>query len=278
MSELGDIAVAVTGLLSGMQSGGADLFATVNVHQVAERKAAVEAISRQCQPAALVLYDGRSAPSRPETVPGAAVMTVLLAVENLRGGDTALTGDDNHAGAFEVCEQVNAALDGTVVATDHRLLLKDERQVAGDDRAVVFEQRYRVERLAGVSAPTFDGSVITGDDSIVTVEVGEIRTEAVEFGFPGIDGTYRHHTGTKGRMIHWRGQLVADDDAALNALEAELDQLATEAVPATMVDTWSRSYPECVLDTFEHIGVRRRHPVTGAAVQAFELVFEQLRV
>lgn len=278
MSELGDVATAILGLLSTMQSGGEDVFATVDVHQVGDRKTAVSAISRQLKPAAFVLYDGRSARALSAEMPGAASMTVLAAVENLRGQDTALTGDDSHLGALDVLERVVAGLDGAVVETDHRLILHDERQVAGDERAVVFEQRYRVERLAETSLPTFDGSAIAGDDSSVTVEVGGIRTESVEFGFPGIDGLYRHQTGTRGRKIRWLGRLVADDDSALNEIEAGLDDLVAEQVYATMVDSWGRNYAECTVDAFERQGARRRHPVTGAAVQAFELSFTQLCV
>ena len=278
MSELGDIAVAVTGLLSTMQSGGTDLFATVDVHQVADRKAAVAAISRQLKPAALVLYDGRSSRTHGEPVPSGPTIAVLLAVENLRGGGTALTGDGGQPGAFTVLEVVTTGLDGAVVQGDWHLAMHDERQVAGDERAVVFEQRYRVERLAEVSAPTFGGSAIAGSDSIVTVHVGSVRAESVEFGFPGIDGVYRHRAGTRGRTIRWQGQLVADDDAGLNEIEAELERLAVEQAPDTIGDAWGRSYAECVLEAFERQGPRRRHPVTGAAVQAFELLFTQLRV
>ena len=51
-----------------------------------------------------------------------------------------------------------------------------------------------------------------------------------------------------------------------------------EQAPDTIGDAWGRSYAECVLEAFERQGSRRRHPMTGAAVQAFELVFTQLRV
>ena len=278
MSELGDIAAAVTGVLAGLQSGGNDVFAVVDVHQVSDRKAAVAAISRRVKPAAFVVYDGRGARTHQETVPGAPVVTVLVAVENLRGGDRALTGDGDDPGAFEVLELAAAALDGALVQGDRRLLMHDERQIAADERAVVFEQRYRVERLAEVSAPTFGGSAIAGSDSVVTVHVGPVKSETVEFGFPGIDGLYRHQTGTRGRLIRWQGQLVAQDDPALNTIEAELERLTVERPEGTMVDAWGRSYSECVLDAFERQGGRRRHPVTGAAVQAFELRFTQLRV
>ena len=278
MSELGDIAVAVTGLLTTMQSGGADVFATVDVHQVVDRKAAVAAVSRRLKPAALVLYDGRSSRTRQEPVPAGPTIATLLAVENLRGGGAALTGDGSHTGAFTVLEAVTAGLDNAVVQGDWRLVMQDERQVAGDERSVVFEQRYRVERLAETSAPTFGGSVVAGSDSIVTVHVGSVQAESVEFGFPGIDGIYRHRAGTRGRTIRWQGQLVADDDDALNEIEAELERLAIGQAPDTIGDAWGRSYAECVLEAFERQGARRRHPVTGAAVQAFELVFTQLRV
>ncbi len=278
MSELGDVTAAVVGLLSALQREGHDLFATVGIYQAAERKAAVAALSRQRKPAAFVLYDGRGSRTHQDTVPAAATVTILLAVENLRGGAAALTGDASCAGVWEGLERVAAALDGATLAGDYRLLMHEERQAAGDERTVVFEQRYRVERLAELSIPTFGGAAITGSDSIVTVEIGGIAVESVKFGFPGIDGVYRHHAGTRGRTIRWQGQLVAEDDAALNEVEGELERLAVAQVPATMVDAWGRSYPECVLDVFERQGARRRHPVTGAAVQGFELTFTQLRV
>lgn len=278
MSELGDIAAAVSGLLASLQSGGNDVFAAVEIQQAGDRKAAAAAIARRLKPAALVVYDGRAARRRGDVVPGAAELAVLVAAENLRGGAAALTGDTSHPGGFHALEAVCSALDGVMVEGEYRLSLQDERQVAGDERAVVFEQRYRVERLAEVAAPTFGGSIITGGDSVVAVQVGSVTVESVEFGFAGIDGIYRHQIGTRGRPIRWEGQLVADDDAGLNALEAELERLAVEQGPATMVDSWGRSYPECVLEALERRGARRRHPVTGKPVQAFALVFTQLCV
>jgi hypothetical protein len=278
VSQLGEIAVAVVGRLAGLQAGGADVFATVALQQVAERKACVAALGRQRKPAACVTYDGRAARTAKDVVPGPATLCVLLAVENLRGNPHALTGADAATGVFACLEQVTAALDGAVLAADWRLALIDERQTAADERSVCFEQRYRAERLADLAAPTFDGSAIAGSASLVTVEVESVRTESVEFGFPGIDGVYRHQSGTRGRTIRWAGQLIAADDAALDGLEADIERRVVAPVPSTVVDAGGRTYAECVPETFVRDGPRRRHPVTGAAVQAFELTFTQLRV
>lgn len=277
MSVLGDIATSVRDLLAGLQSGGAAVLATVKVHQVSERKAAVAEIGRLRKPAAVVLYDGRARGDLEAGAGAAATISLLLAVENLRGADSALLGGAGQSGAFDVLGHVSTGLDGAVVQTQFRLATLDERQIAADERMVVFEQRYRVDRVAELLAPTFGAAAIAGSESVVSVLLGPIAVEAVAFGFPGIDGAYRHLTGVKGRTITWKGQLRAADDAALAVIEADLERRVALGVVATMVDSWGRSFTECALESFERQGPRRRHAITGKVVQEFELVFTQLR-
>ena len=276
MGDLADILNAVHDLIAGLQSGGEYVFAGSRVHQAADRKAAVAAITRELKPAAFILYDGRTRTDHDDGSGGAFAVSLLIAVENLRGDPAALTGDAQETGALAALALVSAALDGAVVEAEYRLLAIDERFIAGDERSVVFEQRYRVERLAGASAPTFDGEGIAGSDAVMTVLVGPLSVDAVAFGFPGIDGVHRHLTGVKGRTITWKGQLRADTDAALSAIESDLERRVALGVVATVVDPWGREFDECVLDSFERVGPRR-HAMTGQVVQGFELVFTQLR-
>ncbi|MCP4590801.1 MAG: DUF1834 family protein [bacterium] len=278
MSQLGDVATSVVGMLSALQVGAGEAFATVGVCQLGDRKAAAASLARQRQPAAYVLYDGLERRAAGGAVPGAALLAVIVAAENLRGGSAALTGEPESVGVLDLLEDVSAVLDGAVIPPDHRLVLRDERQLASDERAVVFEQRYLAERLAELGSPTFDGVAIAGSASMVTVQLHSLESAAIEFGFPGIDGVYRHHLGMRSRRISWTGCLVADDDAGLNALEAELERLVVAGVAAEVVDAWGRTFSECVLDRFERQGRRRRHSATGAAVQQFELTFSQLSI
>ena len=208
MSELGDIAAAVTGLLSTLQSGGTDLFATVDIHQVADRKAAVAAISRQLKPAALVVYDGRSSRPRGEPVPSKPTIAVLLAVENLRGGGTALTGDGGQPGAFTVLsagvftsekgkEAVYAGLDevrgslelrGSVIALGSGTVVTEVRipvansaagapidLTTGANRKIVIDYRDEDQRISDIStwSASFKGAN-DGDDLLEQGEQAEI--------------------------------------------------------------------------------------------------------
>jgi len=276
VSELGDIEAAVIALIEAIADGGAPVFRSVSGFSDPERRKALAAIGELNAPAALVVYTGRVRSDTQHAIVGSPKLTVLLRAENLRGGDDVRLGDGTNHGGFGLLEFVLGALDGAVVVADRRLAAIDEQVATADETHVVYEQRYLVERLAELTPPTFNGVALCGAASAANVIVGEAAVEDVSFGFPGIDGEFRHRLGLRGRPIHWTGLLRAADDDALNALEAAIEAAVADPQAHDLVDAWSRVFVDCVVDRFERRGPRQRHPVTGQALQPFELHFTQL--
>ncbi len=283
MSELGDLESAVVGLIAGIQDGGQPVFRAVAGYAKTDRPGNVSFIRSQNAPAALVSYEGRlrlsavrGGAEASRSIVGLPRLTVWIRAQNQRGGDDVRYGDGSAMGGFELLALVMGVLDGAVVQTDRRLLAVEEQVAAADETDVIYEQRYVVDRVAELQAPTFNATALAGAESVVNVMVGPVDTATHAFAFPGIDGVFRHHLGTRGRVIRWMGQLRAASDAALNAVESNIEAAVGDALAHDVVDAWSRTFSECVLERFERIGNRRRHPVTGQAVQEFEMTFVQL--
>ncbi len=266
------------GLISGIQSGGQDVFRSVEGFSDPDRRRGAAQIGRRVAPASLVTFTGRVRSNVEDSVVGLPKLTVLVSSENLRGGDDPRAGDGTWHGGYELLGLVTAALDGALVQTDRRLAQVDEQVAFADDTHVVYEQRYVVDRLTELAAPTFDSVVLAGSDSLVHVVVGELKAETAAFAFPGIDGEYRHHLGMRAREIVWTGQLRAPSDAGLNGIETGIEVAVANPGSFEMVDAWSRTYADCVCERFVRAGRRRRHPVSGYAVQPFALHFAQLNV
>jgi len=276
VSELGDIESAVVALIAAIEDGGSAVFRSVQGFSDPDRRAASARIGGLAAPAALVAFTGRVRSDSAYAVVGAPKLSVFVRAENLRGGDDVRVGDGAAVGGFQLLEFVLTALDGVVVATDRRLAVIDEQVATADETHVVYEQRYVVERLAEVVQPTFGGSVLAGSLSTVNVLVGEAAVAEASFGFPGIDGEFRHRLGLRGRPIRWAGLLRAADDAGLNAIEGGIESAVADPTPRDMVDAWSRTFADCVVDSFERRGTRQRHPISGDALQPFDIHFTQL--
>ncbi len=278
MSDLGDLESAVVGLVAAIQSAGSPVFRSVDGFSDPDRKRSTAHIRRLAAPAGLVVYSGRLRADAADSVVGLEKLTVLISAENLRGGDDPRAGDGVWHGGFELLGLVSSALDGVLVQTDRRLIAIDEQVAFADATHVVYEQRYAVDRVAELAAPTFDGMALAGASSVVNVVVGEATAETRSFAFPGIDGVFRHHLGMRSRAIVWRGQLRASSDSALNTIESTIETAVADPGAFAMVDSWSRSFADCVCDRFVRTKARRRHPVSGDALQPFELHFTQLNV
>jgi hypothetical protein len=276
VSELGDIETAVRDLIANLEEGGTPIFRTVEGFSDGDRRRALAYIDGRPAPAALVMYAGRVKGDAGSAIIGSPKLTVLLRAENLRGGCDVRCGDGTASGGFQLLERVAEVLDEAAVLADRRLLLIDEQVASGDETHVVYEQRYAVERLSEVTQPTFNGQVLTGAESLVNVLVGEAVAESVSFGFPGIDGEFRHQLGLRGRPIRWAGQLRGVDNDALSAVEQSIEAAVADPRPHDLVDAFSRTFADCVLDRFVRRGPRQRHPVSGWALQPFELHFTQL--
>ena len=278
MSQLKSIEDAVVSLISAIQSGGQDVFSVVRGTSNTERSAVVAELRRERKPVALVGFEGRRPASGDPAVPESPRLAVFAADASLRDGGEARVGGTGVAGGFDLLDRLTTALQDAIVVTDYRLVFIDETPIAGNDRIVVYRQRYEAQRQSELSSPTFDGQTIAGSSSIVQVIAGSPRRSVVAFGFPGIDRVFRHDLGSRGRPILWRGQLRSSSDAALNTLEQTIEAYVADPRSFDLVDAWGRSFSGCVLDTFDRRGPRREDSVSGQSLQDFELRFEQLDV
>ena len=274
MSELGDIETAVIGLIQAIQVSAADLFAEVKGFSSTVPRDVVAGLRRELKPAAYVVYDGRAS-SHPFAVPAEPKLSVFAGVESLRGGDEPRTGSVLQSGGFDVLGELFTALAGVTIVTDRQLDFVDERLIAADDTRIIYEQRYSVSKLGTTTAPTFGGSAIAGNDSIVRVVVGDFEMETERFAFAGIDGEFQQALGLRGRQVTWSGQLRAASDSALTAIETTIDGLLVGSQPADIVDGFSRTFADCTLNRFVRKNERRKHTVDGRALQDFELHFLQ---
>jgi len=269
MSQLSDLESAIRASLSAIELEGTAVFADVAGFGGAFGRSAGEFLRRLRKPAAVVGYvqqrgrDGQG-------------WAVVIADQGLRGAGEARLGSDDVIGIFELVGLVRSALDGGVLSSGDRLRLVEERLLEADDRAVICQQLYLADRSAG--QPKFDGQAICGTASEVSVTVGSVDKQAVEFAFPGIDGVYRHELGLRGRQIVWAGQLRAAGDEALNTIERDLESYVSGAGAYDLEDGGGRTFEHCVLERFERTAARQIDPATSWVAQAFKLVFKQLDV
>lgn len=276
LSELGDIESATIGLIQAIQVGGSDLFAAVKGFSDTTAREVVSALRRELKPAAYVTYDGRGS-SDALGIPAEPKISIFAIVESFRGGDEPRTGSAQLSGGFDVLGELFSSLAGSVIVTDRQLSFGDERVVASDDTSVIYEQRYTVLKLATVTAPTFGGSAICGSESVVRVIVGNLEMNTSRFAFPGIDGEFRQALGLDGRPLTWTGQLRATSDSALTTIETTIEDLLVAAQPADVVDGFGRTFVDCTLLRWARKGQRRKHPISGQALQDFELHFVQAK-
>jgi hypothetical protein len=267
---------AVIDRIAAIQSGGNDAFRSVTLLADPDKRRSLPRLRSAAAPAAGVVYTGRLRAGADDGLPSEPKLSVFITASNLRGGDDPQTGDISKIGAFNLLSLVLLDLDGAIVDSDRRLVAVDEQLIEADERVAVYEQRYVVERVNNVAPPTWNGSTLTGASSVVDVEIGDVTTASSEFAFPGVDGVFQHHLGVRSRDILWRGRLQSDDDAALNAIETAIESAVAAAASADLVDAFGRTFTECVPRRFSRRGKRRRHPISGSAVQPFELVFTQL--
>jgi len=272
----GDIEAGIVALIESIDDGGQPLFVEVRGALAADRKRALERLSRAHTPGAAVMVDGRQRVGADADVPGSPQVTVWLAARNVRSSDSARLGDVDGPGVFALSETVISVLDGAMVADTWRLTLIAEQVVAADERTAVFEQRWQAQAASASTLPTYGGEVITGPASVVTIVVGNRVAESVPFSFPGVDGVFEHAVGVGSRRIEWSGTLHGDDDDALNAIETAIEALTGDGNARDVVDVSGRTFENCVLSEFRRRGPRDTHPTRGTVAQGFELRFHQL--
>jgi len=276
VSEFADIEGAMVTLIEEIEDGGAGVFATVQGWASAGRNATLAALERLVKPAALVMVERREQSVASEAVPGDPQVGVVVAGSNLRSPEAARLGAADGHGAYELASKVTAVLDGAILADVRRLRSISEQIIAADERTVVIEQRWLAERPAELSAPTYGGETIAGSEAVVSVHVNSGRASAVEFGFPGVDGVYRHTVGMRERTIRWSGQLRATSHSSLIALETTIEGLVEAGRADTVADSIGRTYVGCVALEFRRDGPRRIHPLRGTVSQNFQLDFVQV--
>jgi len=276
ISEFTDIESAIGALLGGIVKDSAPLFRAVEPMAVVDRKSALAARARLGAPAAVFGIKGRGKSPESQVVLGDPRVLVFLIATNLRSAGGARLGDVDGVGAYELAHESSTALDGAVITGGRRLVAIDERVVQANERTIVFEQRWVVERPSELVAPMFGGQTITGSDAIVSMQVGPRKSRSISFGFPGIDGTFRHATGTESRTIRWVGQLRGATHAAVTTIETGIEVLLGTGGTSTVSDSIGRSFERCVADAYNRRGSRYVHPLTGQIVQNFELDFVQL--
>lgn len=269
MSQQGDLESAIRSAIEAIELDASKVFADVAGWAGRFDRLAVDRMGRLRKPAALVGFvEHRSGEGQR--------WSVAIAGAGLRGGDEARTGSDDVMGIFQLLALVRASLDGQTLGSGDRLALLEEKLLDVDDRVVICQQLYRAERAG--QQPLYDGQAVCGEASCVQVTVGPIEKEAVEFGFAGIDGVYRHEMGLRGRTVEWQGELRAADAATLDAVESGLEGYVADPSPHDLVDEFGRVFSHCVLDGLERKGPRRIDAVTSQVRQAFRLVFRQLDV
>lgn len=276
MSLWAAIETAVRQRIEGLTLDASPLLAVVRGCGMRDRRLLHAALQRERHPAAYVIASGRDASDTATRCPGRLLLTVLLATRSHRSDQDARTGAVDIVGIFDVAERVAGALCDPAITDDCRLLLVEEKSLGADEGTVVWEQRYEVCRRASMLAPTFGGQALAGADSEVHVELGPLKRVSSAFSFPGIDGVFERHLGTRERPIVWRGQLRAADDAALNALESAIERELRDGREKTLVDPWSRTYERCVIKSYVQRKPRRRDELTGQSLQDFEIEFVQL--
>lgn len=267
---------AIVTALAELVEGGKPMLATVRGRTWRDRKVAVSALLRERLPAAYVSVAGRDGGHKDYRRPGHLQVSVLYASRSERSDDEARLGGPESAGVLAIAESAGTALQDLDLGNNRRLLLVDERSGGGEDGTALWEQRCEVRRQSSSSAPTFGGSALAGSSSEVEVEIGEMKRVSSTFAFPGVDGVFERFAGTRERPIIWRGQLRADDNSALSAMEEEMEQRVREAAPRSLIDPWGRLFACCVATSVRRIGPRGADELTGEALQDFEMHFVQL--
>ncbi len=276
MSSWTVIEEAVRGILAGLTQGESTLLATVKGQTCRERKAVLADLGRERLPAAYVLTVGRDGGDKEFRRPGRHLLNVWLAERSLRNEQEAWSGSDEVTGLLTLAARVAEALEGAVVNGDRRMRLVDEQPVGGQVGLLVWEQRYALSRQAEMIAPTHGGRALAGAESEMHVEVGPLVRTAAYFAFPGVNGVFERNLGLRQRSIYWRGCLRASDDAALNAIEADIEDELADGQVRTMIDAWGRSHKQCVMKSYKRVGPRGRDEMDGSALQDCEIEFVQL--
>ena len=275
MSQLGDLENTIVSRLAAATLSGSPVFQTVRALSGGYRPAIREALRRDRMPAAYVAFTDE--PAAPEVKPAVRGIRfiVLLAERALRVGSDPRQGDETSLGAFTLLEEAKRQLDDYEPSSGLRLVNLHQKFIEADDRVATYELQYRVWPVVE-EALLFDGDAIAGSDSRMALHVGPIELEEDAFRFPGLNGTYRRVLGVLARKISWRGRIRGQDDAAVNAIEADLEGTVLSQTVGDITAGSSGTFSGCVLERYVRDGPRRPDDGGERVCQDAELVFSQL--
>jgi len=276
MAALGEYEMKIADRLSQATIGSDNAFAVVRSVSGGWRPGIRDALRRERMPAAYVAFiEEPTAPEVRAAVRGAK-FSVLVAERALQAQTDPRHSFPQSTGAYELLAAARSVLDDYEPLGGLLLQLLRIKFIDADDRVAVYELLYRLWPVVfEPSAPRFDGQEITGSASRMTLDVRSIEVDTVDFSFPGIAGVHRHALGLRGRPILWHGQLRATNDAAMNALEANIESTILQQAAGEITDSHARSFKQCVLDRYVRPAERRDEE--GTIVQDAELHFLQLQ-
>ncbi len=275
MSELGDLENVIVSRLEAAMVSGSPAFEVVRGASGGYRPVIRDALRRERMPAAYVAFtEDPRAPEVKVAVRGAKFV-VLLADRALRVESDPRHGDVSTTGTFTLLDEAREQLDDYEPSAGLRLVNIHQRFIEADDRVAVYELLYRVWPVIEEDL-LFAGSAIAGSASRLSLEVGSIELEQEEFRFSGLSGTYMHRLGVRPRAVIWRGRIRGQDDAAVNSIEANIEQIVLLQTTGNITTGSSRQFDGCVLERYVRNGPRRIDNDGMMVCQDAELVFSQL--
>lgn len=274
MSELGDLENTMVSRLTAAEVSGSPVFQTVCGISGGYRVALREALRRVRMPAAYVAFiDQPTAPEVKPSVRGERFV-VLVAERVLRVESDPRRGDVSSLGAFLLLEKAREQLDDYEPSPGLRLVNLHQKFIEADDRVAVYELLYRVWPIVEEGL-LFGGVAIAGSASRMSLEVGSIELEEEVFRFPGLNGAYRHLLTVLPREVVWSGRIRGQDDAAVNAIEADLEGAVLSQTVGDITGSSSRVFSNCVLTRYMRDGARRLDDDGQMICQDAELLFTQ---
>jgi len=111
--------------------------------------------------------------------------------------------------------------------------------------------------------------------SFIQCQPGPIEVARKRFAFPGVDGEFVRHLGTRGRTNTWYIDMIAKAVASLTTFEAVMEALSKEKETRVLVErgaTYARAYVE----SFRLNGPRIPMMYPYAFMQRYEIQFRIL--
>ncbi len=276
MTRLGDYEDAIVHRLTEATTGMNGAFAVVRGATGAWRSALRNALHQERLPAAYVAFVDEAVGSDTREALRGARFSVFVGARSLRTTSDPRHGDDDGHGAFALIEAARSVLDGHEIDNGLVLELSRVRFVESDGRTAVYELSYRVRPVTEEAPPLllFDDEPLVGSLSRMELEIGPLNVDGVEVAYQRGAATYRRELGPSQRTLIWRGVILAESHAALNAIESAIEALILSESAATVEEVGVRTFADCRLLAYIRNGGRTVR--AGMVTQPGELLFEQV--